>query len=109
MVAVGVPARVIRELPEDPDGGWSRIENKIAGRVLDQLGDYVGQKYRLNWWFPDPSILTSNFHTSRLQAFNPPRLSDPEIDKLIGAYERAKPSVDGLAAAIRVRSNSPRM
>src|SRR6267378_4088412 len=37
----------------------------------------------LNWWFPDPSILTTNFHTSRLQAFNPPRLSDPEIDKLL--------------------------
>ncbi len=37
----------------------------------------------LNWWFPDPAILTSNFHTSRLQAFNPPRLSDPEIDKLL--------------------------
>src|SRR5205807_2390605 len=25
----------------------------------------------------------TNFHTSRLQAFNPPRLSDPEIDKLL--------------------------
>ena len=37
----------------------------------------------LNWWFPDPSILTTNFHTSRLQAFNPPRLSDPEVDKLL--------------------------
>ena len=37
----------------------------------------------LNWWFPDPSILTTNFHTSRLQAFNPARLSDPEIDKLL--------------------------
>ena len=37
----------------------------------------------LNWWFPDPSILTTNFHTSRLQAFNPPRLSDAEIDKLL--------------------------
>ena len=37
----------------------------------------------LNWWFPDPSILTTNFHTSRLQAFNPPRLSDPEIDKIL--------------------------
>src|SRR5262245_39912443 len=37
----------------------------------------------LNWWFPDPSILTSNFHTSRLQAFNPPRLSDPEVDRLL--------------------------
>lgn len=28
-------------------------------------------------------------------------LTGPEIDKLIGAYERAKPSVDGLSAAIR--------
>src|SRR2546428_567095 len=37
----------------------------------------------LMWWSPDPSILTTNFHTSRLQAFNPPRLSDPEIDKLL--------------------------
>jgi peptide/nickel transport system substrate-binding protein len=37
----------------------------------------------LNWWFPDPSILTTNFHTSRLQAFNPPRLSDAEVDKLL--------------------------
>lgn len=37
----------------------------------------------LNWWFPDPSILTTNFHTSRLHAFNPARLSDPEIDKLL--------------------------
>jgi len=37
----------------------------------------------LNWWFPDPSILATNFHTSRLQAFNPPRLSDPEVDKLL--------------------------
>src|SRR5204862_7513141 len=35
-------------------------------------------------WFPDPSILTSNFQTGRLQAFNPPRLSEPEIDKLLG-------------------------
>lgn len=37
----------------------------------------------LNWWFPDPSILTANFHTSRLHAFNPPRLSDPEVDRLL--------------------------
>jgi peptide/nickel transport system substrate-binding protein len=37
----------------------------------------------LNWWFPDPSILSSNFHSSRLAAFNPPRLSDPEVDKLL--------------------------
>ena len=37
----------------------------------------------LNWWFPDPSILTTNFHTSRLHAFNPARLSDPEIDRLL--------------------------
>src|SRR5437867_9392993 len=37
----------------------------------------------LNWWFPDPSILTNNFHSSRLAAFNPPRLSDPEVDKLL--------------------------
>src|SRR5207302_5286877 len=21
--------------------------------IKDQLGDYVGQKYRLNWWFPE--------------------------------------------------------
>ena len=25
VVAVGVPARVLRELPQDPDGGWSRL------------------------------------------------------------------------------------
>jgi peptide/nickel transport system substrate-binding protein len=37
----------------------------------------------LNWWFPDPSILTTNFHTSRLASFNPARLSDPEVDKLL--------------------------
>jgi len=48
--------------------GWRKNENNVG---------------ELNWWFPDPSILTTNFHTSRLQAFNPPRLSDPEIDKLL--------------------------
>jgi peptide/nickel transport system substrate-binding protein len=48
--------------------GWRKNENNIG---------------ELNWWFPDPSILTTNFHTSRLQAFNPGRLSDPEIDKLL--------------------------
>jgi peptide/nickel transport system substrate-binding protein len=37
----------------------------------------------LNWWFPDPSILTTNFHTNRLASFNPARLSDPEVDKLL--------------------------
>jgi peptide/nickel transport system substrate-binding protein len=46
--------------------GWRKNENNMG---------------ELNWWFPDPSILTTNFHTSRLQAFNPSRLSDPEIDK----------------------------
>jgi peptide/nickel transport system substrate-binding protein len=48
--------------------GWRKNENNIG---------------ELNWWFPDPSILTTNFHTSRLAAFNPGRLSDPEIDKLL--------------------------
>ncbi len=48
--------------------GWRKNENNVG---------------ELNWWFPDPSILTTNFHTSRLQAFNPGRLSDPEIDKLL--------------------------
>jgi len=48
--------------------GWRKNENNIG---------------ELNWWFPDPSILTTNFHTSRLHAFNPSRLSDPEIDKLL--------------------------
>ena len=48
--------------------GWRKNENNIG---------------ELNWWFPDPSILTANFHTSRLQAFNPARLSDPEVDKLL--------------------------
>jgi len=37
----------------------------------------------LNWWFPDPSISTTNFHTSRLQAFNPSATVRPEIDKLL--------------------------
>jgi peptide/nickel transport system substrate-binding protein len=37
----------------------------------------------LNWWFPDPSILATNFHTRSLHAFNPARLSDPEIDRLL--------------------------
>jgi peptide/nickel transport system substrate-binding protein len=46
--------------------GWRKNESNIG---------------ELNWWFPDPSILTTNFHTSRLQAFNPARLSSPEIDK----------------------------
>ncbi len=48
--------------------GWRKNENNIG---------------ELNWWFPDPSILTTNFHTSRLHAFNPARLSDPEIDRLL--------------------------
>ncbi len=48
--------------------GWRKNENNVG---------------ELNWWFPDPSILTTNFHTSRLHAFNPGRLSDPEIDKLL--------------------------
>lgn len=37
----------------------------------------------LNWWFPDPSILATNFHTRSLHAFNPARLSDPEVDRLL--------------------------
>ncbi len=54
-----------------------RVQMYEAWRKGD---DGIGE---LNWWFPDPSILTSNFHTSRLQSFNPGRLSDPEIDKLL--------------------------
>jgi hypothetical protein len=53
--------------------GWRKNENNIG---------------ELNWWFPDPSILTTNFHTSRLHAFNPARLSDPEIDKPPGPGSR---------------------
>ncbi len=37
----------------------------------------------LNWWFPDPSILTTNFHSSRLFGFNRPRLNNPDIDKAL--------------------------
>jgi len=60
------------ELREAP-----RVQMYEAWRKGD---DGIGE---LNWWFPDPSILTTNFHSSRLSAFNPPRLSDPEIDKLL--------------------------
>ena len=35
----------------------------------------------VNWWFPDPSIMTTNFHTKSLFGFNRPRLSNPEVDQ----------------------------
>jgi peptide/nickel transport system substrate-binding protein len=37
----------------------------------------------INWWFPDPSIMTTNFHTKSLFGFNRPRLSNPEIDQML--------------------------
>jgi peptide/nickel transport system substrate-binding protein len=37
----------------------------------------------VNWWFPDPSVLTTNFHTRSLFGFNRPRLSNPEIDAML--------------------------
>src|SRR5256886_17213669 len=36
-----------------------------------------------NWWFPDPAIMTTNFHTKSLFGFNRPRLSNPEIDQML--------------------------
>ncbi len=37
----------------------------------------------VNWWFPDPAIMTTNFHTKSLFGFNRPRLSNPEIDQML--------------------------
>ena len=37
----------------------------------------------LNWWFPDPTIMTTNFHSKSLVSFNRPRLSNPEIDQML--------------------------
>src|SRR6266581_2356641 len=37
----------------------------------------------VNWWFPDPAIMTTNFHTKSLFGFNRPRLSNLEIDQML--------------------------
>jgi peptide/nickel transport system substrate-binding protein len=37
----------------------------------------------INWWFPDPAIMTTNFHTKSLFGFNRPRLSNPEVDQML--------------------------
>jgi peptide/nickel transport system substrate-binding protein len=36
-----------------------------------------------NWWYPDPSVLTTLFHSSQLKLFSRSRLNDPEVDKLL--------------------------
>ena len=42
----------------------------------------------VNWWFPDPAIMTTNFHTKSLFGFNRPRLSNPEVDQMLVANPR---------------------
>jgi peptide/nickel transport system substrate-binding protein len=56
-----------------------REQPRAQMEAANQKGEHnIGE---LNWWFPDPSILTNNFHSSRLVGFNRPRLSNPAIDK----------------------------
>lgn len=43
------------------------------------------------WFYPDPSILTTLFHSAGLTTFNKARLSDPEMDKML---EQAATTVD---------------
>jgi peptide/nickel transport system substrate-binding protein len=43
------------------------------------------------WFYPDPSILTTLFHSVGLTTFNKARLSDPELDKML---EQAATTID---------------
>jgi peptide/nickel transport system substrate-binding protein len=60
-----------------------QIREQPRAQMMDANRKGLHNIAEVNWWFPDPSILTTIFHSTRQESFNQSKLASPELDRLL--------------------------
>lgn len=60
-----------------------KVEEQTRANQLDAYSKDLHNIGNTQWWFPDPSILGTVFHSRSFQASNRSKYSNPEVDKLL--------------------------